>query len=245
MALIPNSGLAREILPAALHRALLHVFAQRIPRCMLVGGTALAGYYAGHRRSDDLDLFVQDEDAHRSVILAVGSLRGIGASLEEVVSSAQYFKALCQLDGHAFTADVVLDANLFTVGESHRVDDGVVVASLETLLRQKAATLVSRCSEKDLYDLIWLFEAKPKLALSKLIELGAQIDAGLTTEACLTSLIGTRLSVSACGFSPTRTASEVFEDVTKLKAALEEAFDRLARRQAVHPIGHLVRALRG
>jgi hypothetical protein len=36
MALIPNSGLAREILPAALHRALLHVFAQRIPRCMLV-----------------------------------------------------------------------------------------------------------------------------------------------------------------------------------------------------------------
>ena len=53
----PESGLAAEVLPPPLYRALTHVFAQGIDGAMLVGGTALAGYYAGHRRSDDLDLF--------------------------------------------------------------------------------------------------------------------------------------------------------------------------------------------
>jgi hypothetical protein len=211
---------------------------------MLVGGTALAGYYFGHRRSDDLDLFVKDEDAHRASSLAVKSLRNLGTQIEQVLSSSQFFKVTCVLDRHAFTVDVVLDANLHLFGKSEVAGDGVAVASLETLLRQKAATLVSRCSEKDLYDLIWLFRANPDIDFPKLIELGSQIDGGLTAESALTSLAGTELSRSSCDFSRTQTADQVFKQVSSLKKSLEQALDKLARSQPVPPIGKLVRSLR-
>ena len=74
MALAPDSRLAQRVLPDPLYRALTHVYAQRISGCMLAGGTAISGYYAGHRRSDDLELFAKDEDAHRAAVLAARSL---------------------------------------------------------------------------------------------------------------------------------------------------------------------------
>ncbi len=75
----PQSRLAADVLPAPLHRALRHVFAQGLSGSMLVGGTALAGYYAGHRRSDDLDLFTKDDLSQAAAVLAVKSLRNTGA----------------------------------------------------------------------------------------------------------------------------------------------------------------------
>jgi hypothetical protein len=244
MARKPDSRLASRILPGPLYRAATHIFEQKITGCMLVGGSALAGYYAGHRRSDDLDLFARDGDAHRAAVLAVKSLRNLGAQTQELLSSSQFYKTSCTLDGHAFTVDVVLDANLHSVGESRAADDGVVVASLETLLKQKAATLVSRCSEKDLYDLMWLFRAKPDLDLRSLIELGSQIDGGLTAEAALTSLLGAGLSKSSCGFSHSQSADEVFGDITSLKKSLALGLHELALSQPAPRLGKLVRALR-
>ena len=244
MALAPDSRLAQRVLPGPLYRALAHVYAQGISGCMLVGGTAISGYYAGHRRSDDLDLFARDEDAYRATVLAARSLTDAGAQVEEVFGSAQYFKASCLVEGHRFTVDVVLDANLHAVGEFHVADDGVAVAGVETLLRQKAATLVSRCGEKDLYDLIWLFRANPGVGLSQLIDLGSQIDAGLTAEAALASLLGSELSSSSCGFSLTQTPDEVLRDIAVLKRNLEASLDELARNQPAPGIGRLVRALR-
>lgn len=244
MALAPDSRLARRVLPGPLYRALTHVFAQGISGCMLVGGTAISGYYAGHRRSDDLGLFARDRDAHRASVFAVRSLADAGAKVDEVLGSAQYFKASCLLDGHPFTVDVVLDSNLHAVGESHAADDGVAVAGVGTLLRQKAATLVSRCGEKDLYDLIWLFQANPGLDLSHLIDLGSQIDAGLTAEAALASLLGTEPSRSSCGFSLTQTPDEVLKEISVLKRNLEISLDKIARSQPAPEIGQLVRALR-
>ena len=240
----PDSRLASQILPGPLYRSVTHVFAQHITGCMLVGGSALAGYYAGHRRSDDLDLFAKDGDAHRASTLAVKSLRNLGARIEDTVSSAQFYRASCTLDGQAFTVEVVLDANAHAVGEFHVADDGVAVGSLATLLRQKAATLVSRCSEKDLYDWIWLFRSNPEVDLAMLIELGSQIDGGLTAEAALACMVGTELMKSACGFSHRQTSSQVFKDITTLKKNLEQGLDKLARSQPTPPVGELVRALR-
>ena len=159
----PESRLAAEVLPPPLHRALTHVFAQGIDGTMLVGGTALAGYYAGHRRSDDLELLTGHPLAQRATVLSVKSLAQIGCSLAHERSSAPFYHATCRLDGHDFTTQVVLDSNLFRVGSAVRADDGVVVADLETLLKMKASTLVSRASEKDLYDLSWFFAQEERL----------------------------------------------------------------------------------
>src|SRR3989339_1159256 len=99
----PKSRLAAEVLPPPLHRALTHVFAQGIDGTMLVGGTALAGYYAGHRRSDDLELLTGHPLAQRATVLSVKSLAQIGCSLAHERGSAPFHHATRRLDGHDLT----------------------------------------------------------------------------------------------------------------------------------------------
>jgi len=240
----PESGLAAEVLPPPLHRALAHVFAQGIDGVMLVGGTALAGYYAGHRRSDDLDLFTADAPAQKAAVLSVKSLEEIGASLSGERSSARFHHWTCRLDGHDFTIQVVLDSNLFTVGSGVEAADGVVVADPETLLKMKAATLVSRAAEKDLYDLAWLFEQDDGLDVARLITLGSEVDGGINGEALLISLVGTEMRESACGFSLTRSPAEVLAEVIRVRKSLIQGVESYLRNQPAPPIAALIRKLR-
>jgi hypothetical protein len=226
-----------------LYRALKHVFAQGIAGTMLVGGTALAGYYAGHRRSDDLDLFTENDPAQKAAVLSVKSLRELGASLSDERSSAQFHHATCRLDGHGFTAQVVLDSNLFVVGSGVGTDDGVTVADPETLLKMKAATLVSRASEKDLYDLAWFFEQDNRLDVPTLIALGNEVDGGMNGEAVLVSLVGTEMSRSACGFSASQTAAEVLAKVNRVRDGLIQGVESYLLKQPAPTIAALIRTL--
>jgi hypothetical protein len=47
----------------ALQRQVLDAFFQRERGFFLTGGAALAGFHLGHRATDDLDLFTQQESA--------------------------------------------------------------------------------------------------------------------------------------------------------------------------------------
>ncbi len=239
----PDSCLAARVLPAPLARAVTHVFSQTTDGLMLVGGTALSGYYAGHRRSDDLDLFVDSHLAFRAAVLAVRSLAEIGSLLSGERSSAQFYHATCQLTGHGFTVQVVVDRRVFGVGRALAADDGVQVADLETLLKMKAATLVSRAGEKDLYDLAWLFDRHRRLDMPTLLALGAEIDAGMDGEAVLISLVGTELRASACGFSLTETAEAVFQTVTRVRDGLIHGLERHLQSLPAPPLAALIRKL--
>ncbi len=178
-------------------------------------------------------------------MLAVRSLARIGAQASEPQSSRQLYAGDFRLDGHSFATQVVLDPQVFVVGTAIEANDRVSVADLETLLKMKAATLVSQCSEKDLYDLDWLFSRFPELGLGDLIALGYEIDAGMNAEATLVSVISTELKVSACGFSPAQTAEQVLGVVEELRRNLITALDKAARQQPTPRLGALVRALRG
>jgi hypothetical protein len=231
-------------LPAPLYRALKHVFADNIDGAMLVGGTALAGYYAGHRRSDDLDLFTDGPRAQQATVLAVKSLRTLGATLADERSSGHFHHATCRLDGHDYTARVVLDANLFAIGTGIRADDGVVVACPRTLLKTKAATLVSRASEKDLYDLAWFFRQDDRLDVATLIALGREVDSGVNGEAILISLVGTTMRKSACTFSESLSPEDVLKEVVRVQKSLIESTELYLRIRPAPPIAELIRKLR-
>ena len=233
------------MLPPPLLQALRHVFAQRISGCMLVGGTALAGFYAGHRRSDDLDLFTGSAAAFTQTVLAVRTLRSLGVELSETAHSNQYFRAVCHHQEFAFTVDVVLDEHVFGITETNRTGD-VVVAGLPGLLAMKAATLVSRCSEKDLYDLVWLCNAFPDRALPDLIELGRTVDGGVTGETLVYSIGSTRLEREACGFAVEFgvSAAAVFRQVTAFQRDLLTTLDRHLTSGATSPLRDLVRRIR-
>jgi hypothetical protein len=237
------------VLPGPLLDSLLFIFRQKLPleSVMLVGGSALAGFYAGHRRSDDLDLFVRDEDVHFAVVKAVQALESVGAELIEGIRSAQFYKCTCLRRELAFTVDVVTDSNLFTVGRGLVVDATLSVASLDTLLAMKAATLVSRASEKDLFDLIWLFAVHPDLPLSAFLARGKSFDAGLSFESVLLSLQTARLEEHACGFgiAPEDTPRAIFEQVSALrKSLLRQLSETLHGQRTDHPLADLVREVR-
>jgi len=242
----PSIELAERVLPPPLLAALRHVFAQGITECGLVGGTALAGFYAGHRRSDHLNLFARSPEAMRGCTLAVDRLGRLGAKLSAAVRSGQYYRVLCELDGHRFTVDVVEDENVFQVETFVTLSKGITVADLQTLLCMKAATLVSRCSEKDLYDLVWLFERFPNLSIAELIELGRSIDLGMDAESVLASVAGAELRESACGFAldPAETPKKVHQQICRLRDRLVVGLTDYLRQQPAPPLGELVKKLK-
>jgi hypothetical protein len=111
----------------------------------------------------------------------------------------------------------------------------------------KAATLVSRASEKDLFDLIWLFAVHPDLPLSAFLARGKSFDAGLSFESVLLSLQTARLEEHACGFgiAPEDTPRAIFEQVSALrKSLLRQLSETLHGQRTDHPLADLVREVR-
>ncbi|HLG19384.1 MAG TPA: nucleotidyl transferase AbiEii/AbiGii toxin family protein [Bdellovibrionota bacterium] len=241
-----RSDLAERILPPPLYKALKHIFLQKLSGCALVGGTALAGFYAGHRRSDDLDLFTADETSQKATHAAVQSLQGIGTVFEREFHAAQFYKATCLLDQKRFTVDIVLDQNLFRVGRFHSLNDGLVVADLHTLLMMKSSTLVSRCSEKDLFDLLWLFEHMDGLTYERLIQVGHEIDGGLTGETLLMSVSNTILREEACDFSldPQVTPKNVHAQLISFQKSFLKGLSLYLKNQPAPPLKDLLKQVK-
>lgn len=214
----PNIKLAAKTLPKGLFLAVKHVFTHTMTNgTTLVGGTALAGFYANHRTSDDMDLFTRNSVSQKATIAAVKSLKTVGARIENEGQSPLYYHADCLFKDHRFTIDVVEDENLFNVGEFHTTNK-VCVASLKTILQMKLATLVSRCSEKDLFDIKWLFENFYRPSVEEWISLGNSIDGGVNTENLLASIAGSQLRKDACGFSKDRTRpTKILQSLNQFK----------------------------
>ena len=104
--------------------------------------------------------------------------------------------------------------------------------------------LVSRCAEKDLYDLLWLLDAFSDLKLASLVEQGAEIDGGLTAESALVSLVSASLSEGACDFSTTEDAAAVYGRILAFRESLAQSLEKLARAEPPGAFGDLVRRLK-
>jgi hypothetical protein len=234
--------LAQKTLPTPLLNAIIHVFHQQLNGVVLVGGTALAGFYAGHRRSDDIDLFVQSESSFKSAILAIESLSSIGANLKEMHHSRQYYNSICNFNGHSFTIDVVVDSNLFQIGTFQLIGN-THIANVETIYKMKAATLVSRCSEKDIYDLIWLFDNVDN-NISNLVKYANDIDNGANLENILISLTGATLKLNACNFAIHESFEIAHKRITKFSEFLITELLSLIRQNKEAPLKDVLKKIK-
>ncbi|HAZ14740.1 MAG: hypothetical protein A2X86_10405 [Bdellovibrionales bacterium GWA2_49_15] len=239
--------ISRSVLPLPLRKAIEHIFSQNIQGCVLVGGTAIAGYYAGHRKSDDIDLFTRDEAAQIATIKACQSLAKLGAKLVEHQHTPGYYKATCTLDGHNFTIDIVLDTNLHKVGRTIRLENAVAVADLLTLLKMKASTLISRCSEKDLYDIRWILGKMQEVTINDLLKWAQEMDAGAIPESLYNVVAGTVLRKAACDFSltPEIGAEQIYKELRQFKKELAQAIEDAINKRPLPPLGKLFRLLKG
>lgn len=241
----PDLKCAEKVLPRPLLKAIEHIFDQNISHTVLVGGTALSGFYAGHRRSDDIDLFTQSSTSFEATVRAVESLEKVGAKLLNQSRSKQYYRSLCSFESHSFTIDVVLDENLFRVGSFEKAGK-ISLVDLTTLFKMKAATLVSRCSEKDLYDLLWLFEnyLDEKQNIEYLVNSALEIDLGATTESLLISLTGSTLSEKSCDFAIHENASAAYQKIIQFRKQLVVKIREFDLGKTNSPLKEIVLALR-
>lgn len=110
----------------------------------------------------------------------------------------------------------------------------------------KSAALVSRCAEKDLYDLAWILEKVPGMSLERLVAFGAELDAGLNPESLIISISGAELRPEACGFAldPAETPEAVHARLEEFRGGLLQGFMRLAKKQPVPLLGKIIQRLR-
>ena len=219
----PREKLSPKTSPAAIYKTLQWIFSNVSNGLWLVGGTALSGYYAENRRSDDIDLFAIDPDTFRATSLLLPELKKQGAVFEGERKTSNYHRATVHFLDHTFTVDIVLDENLHRVGNAKKANDGIWVVDIPTLFATKVACLISRCSEKDLYDLDWIFSKIGKIDPKEMIQRGIEIDGGLSVETLLIGLQGATLRKEACHFLLPHsdiTVEKAYRKIVTLKESL-------------------------
>ncbi|MFY9484063.1 MAG: nucleotidyl transferase AbiEii/AbiGii toxin family protein [Patescibacteria group bacterium] len=140
-------------------------------RFYLTGGTALAGYYLHHRRSDDLDFFAQSAVDGRWII---GKLNELAAALGLPIP--QYEK-LHDRNIFVFNVDrqtfkVEFSAYPFKQFNKPVWRDGIQVDNIQDIAANKLFAAVDRHEPKDLVDLaaIMLYKRWSPDSLVKLVK---------------------------------------------------------------------------
>jgi hypothetical protein len=147
-------------------------------RFWLTGGTALAGFYLGHRPSEDLDLFTPEPDA---LDHARREMQDIAHALQCTVTDGlgtptyqQFF--LAQPNLSPLKLDLVRDFGP-QFGQRRTVG-GVIVDSLTNIAVNKVTAIFGRTEAKDFVDLYCLLRAG--YDLKAFIELAKEKDLGLS-----------------------------------------------------------------
>jgi len=132
---------------------LLREFFAREQRLFLTGGGALAGFYFGHRDTEDLDFFsppgLDLGDAARAMGEAAAAC---GAVVSPMQTYADFRRLLATRGEERCLVDLVIDRAAMVDPDKARFGE-VRVDTLREIASNKICTLLSRSEIKDLIDL--------------------------------------------------------------------------------------------
>lgn len=160
-----------------LQRELTEAFFRHEQRMFLTGGGALAGFYFGHRTTEDIDLFAPPgldlSDASRALAQAAVDC---SASLSAQHTQPDFRRFLTRRGDEQCVVDLVIDRAPMI--DHEKVAFGLVrVDTLREITANKVCTLLSRSEIKDLVDLSALLAAGQSLEQG--LEDAAKKDAGV------------------------------------------------------------------
>lgn len=163
---------------SAWQEQVLREFFAREQGFFLTGGAALVGFYLGHRRTDDLDLFTADEDAFEGGVRTVHEIAAVlGAHLEARRTGPGFRRFVLTRGDDAVVVDLVLDrAAGETVSRPQR--SGVVLDPPEEILANKLTALAARAEVRDLIDVMML--EREGLRVEDALEAALMKDGGCT-----------------------------------------------------------------
>ncbi len=146
-------------------------------RFFLTGGAALVGYYLGHRRTEDLDLFTLENEIEHGFSIVNEVAREIGAEVESIQTSPDFRRLLVRRDNEAVVVDLVHEY-VYQIDKEKRVIRGVRIDSPEEILANKLCALLSRSEVRDLVDVRAMEQAG--YPIENAIEAAAKKDSGFT-----------------------------------------------------------------
>ncbi len=130
---------------------ILKVLAPAEVEWTLTGGAALAGFYLGHRATEDLDLFFHGRAAlDEAPAVLEGLLREAGLSVETLTRAPSFLRLAVRDDAARVVVDLVAEPVPFI--EAPIVVDGTRLDTPHEILVNKLCALVSRSELRDLED---------------------------------------------------------------------------------------------
>lgn len=120
-------------------------------RFYLTGGAALAGFYFGHRKTEDLDLFTLENQIEDGFAIVTEVLKILDATLESIQTSPDFRRFLVKRGNEAVVVDLVREY-VFQLENEKREINGVRIDSPEEIMANKLCTLLSRSEIRDLVD---------------------------------------------------------------------------------------------
>lgn len=136
-----------------LQNDLLEAFFARERRFFLTGGAALAGFYFGHRATEDLDLFTPQRLELQEAALTLGSAaEDCGANISSVQMYPEFRRFLATRGDEKCIVDLVVD-RAPAIDTSKRQFGAIRVDTLREIAANKICTILGRSQIKDLVDL--------------------------------------------------------------------------------------------
>jgi predicted nucleotidyltransferase component of viral defense system len=162
---------------SSLQNDFLREFFGRENRFYLTGGAALVGFYFGHRKTHDLDLFTLENEIENGFAIAKDVARALGASVEAIQTAPDFRRLLVNRGDEAVVVDLVREY-VFQLETEKREINGIRVDSPEEILANKLCALLSRSEIRDLVDAREL--EKAGFNLENALSAARQKDTGLT-----------------------------------------------------------------
>jgi predicted nucleotidyltransferase component of viral defense system len=143
---------------SALQHDFVEAFFKEPSAFFLTGGAALAGYYLGHRFTDDLDLFSPPAEP---MDLSVQRLRrtadAVGATVESVQDAPEFRRFVVRRGEETTVVDLVIDRAPQLLAEKETIGH-VRLDSQREIAANKITALLGRTAPRDLVDLFALLE---------------------------------------------------------------------------------------
>jgi len=137
---------------SALQADLLRGFFEREQRFFLTGGGALAGFYLGHRDTDDLDLFSPPgPDLGDAAHALQGAAAACGASTKALRTYPDFRRFMVSRGEEQCIVDLVID-RAPSIEEQKTTFGEIRVDSLREIAANKLCTILGRSEIKDLVD---------------------------------------------------------------------------------------------
>lgn len=155
----------------------LREFFRRENHFFLTGGAALAGFYLGHRWTQDLDLFTLENEIENGFVLVKETAQTLGAIVESIQTSPDFRRLLVKRGDEAIIVDLVREY-VFQLENTKREINGIRIDSPEEIFANKLCALLSRSEVRDLIDLREL--EKSGLKLEDGLVPAARKDSGFT-----------------------------------------------------------------